>query len=135
MIFVSIASYRDPQLIPTVEDCMCKARRPEGLRFGICWQHGVEQTVLPFLQDERFRIRDVPWRESQGACWARAEVMKLWRGEDWFLQVDSHCRFAVGWDETLIRIAVNALLTESTGYYQSGGKTPEKTTCRRKSAE
>jgi hypothetical protein len=28
--------------------------------------------------------------------------MKLWRGEAWFLQVDSHCRFAHGWDEKLI---------------------------------
>ena len=104
MIFVSIASYRDPQLIPTIEDCLRKARHPEQLRFGICWQHGEEETILPFLQDERFRIRDVPWRESQGACWARAEVMKLWRGEGWFLQVDSHCRFAAAWDETLLRM-------------------------------
>ena len=106
MIFVSIASYRDPQLTPTVEDCIAKARNPERLRFGICWQHGDEESSLPFLHDGRFRVREVAWRESQGACWARAEVMKLWRGEPWFLQVDSHCRFAPGWDETLMRMSV-----------------------------
>ena len=31
-------------------------------------------------------------------------VMKLWQGEDWYFQVDSHCRFAQGWDTTLIRM-------------------------------
>ena len=30
--------------------------------------------------------------------------MKLWRGEEWFLQVDSHCRFAAGWDARLVRM-------------------------------
>ena len=39
LIFVSIAAYRDHQLIPTIEDCIGKADNPEHLRFGICWQH------------------------------------------------------------------------------------------------
>lgn len=105
LIFISVAAYRDPQLEPTVADCLRKARHPERLRFGVCWQHGPEQTELSFRDDPRFRILDVDFRQSKGACWARAEVMKLWQGEDWFLQVDSHCRFAPGWDEILIRTA------------------------------
>jgi hypothetical protein len=48
------------------------------------------------------RVLDVPWRESQGACWARAEVMKLYDGEDWFLQLDSHHRFEQDWDRLLL---------------------------------
>jgi hypothetical protein len=109
LVFVSIAAYRDPQLIPTIADCLRKAQHPERLRFGICWQHAPDDTPLPYNplpynKDERFRILDVAWRDSQGACWARAEVMKLWQGEQWFLQVDSHCRFAAGWDEKLIRL-------------------------------
>ena len=36
-IFVQIASYRDPQLIPTIEDMLSKASHPENLVFGICW--------------------------------------------------------------------------------------------------
>ncbi len=103
LIFVSIAAYRDPQLIPTVMDCIRKARNPERLRFGICWQRGEEEEGLPFGEDPRFRILEVDWRQSKGACWARAEIMKLWQGEDWFLQLDSHCRFANGWDEMLQR--------------------------------
>jgi hypothetical protein len=102
LVFVSIAAYRDPQLRATIADCLAKARQPARLRFGVCWQHGAEELPLPWAGDDRFRILDVDWRESRGACWARAEVMKLWQGERWFLQVDSHCRFASGWDETLI---------------------------------
>ena len=73
LIFVSIAAYRDLQLSPTIADCLKKATHPERLRFGICWQHGSEETTLSYLDDARFRILDVPWRESRGACWARAE--------------------------------------------------------------
>ena len=42
IIFVNIASYRDKELIPTVRDAIEKARNPERISFGICWQHGPE---------------------------------------------------------------------------------------------
>lgn len=106
LIFISIAAYRDPQLAPTVQDCIRKASNPARLRFGICWQRDTEDAALPFGNDPRFRVLDVNWRESKGACWARAEVMKLWQGEQWFLQVDSHCRFAEAWDSMLLQAAV-----------------------------
>ena len=106
LIYVSIASYRDAQLVPTIADCLAKASQPNRLRFGICWQHGPEEPPLPFQPDPRFQILDVDWRNSKGACWARSEIMQLWHGEAWFLQVDSHCRFAPGWDETLINTAL-----------------------------
>jgi hypothetical protein len=41
-IFIHIASYRDPELIPTIKDCLLKAKYPERLRFGIVWQHSKE---------------------------------------------------------------------------------------------
>lgn len=104
-IFVSIAAYRDPELVPTIRDCLAQARDPQALRFGICWQYGDDETPPPEFSDPRFRVTAVPWRESAGACWARAEVMKLWDGEDFFLQIDSHHRFAPHWDATLLEQA------------------------------
>jgi hypothetical protein len=103
LIFISIASYRDAQLVPTIQDCLAKAARPENLRFCICWQHGDDEAPLPFANDPRFRIIDVDWRESQGVCWARAECMKRYDGEDWFLQLDSHHRFVANWTESSSR--------------------------------
>jgi hypothetical protein len=102
LIFVSIAAYRDPQLGPTIGDCLAKATHPERLRFGICWQHGPDEAPLAIFDDDRFVVLDIDWRDSRGACWARAEIMKLWSGQHWYLQLDSHHRFAEGWDEILL---------------------------------
>jgi hypothetical protein len=104
-VFVAIAAYRDRQLVPTIADCLAKARYPEDLRFGICWQRGADEAPLPFAGDPRFRIFDVDWRQSQGMCWARAETMKLWQGEPFFLQLDSHHRFVQDWDARLFDLA------------------------------
>jgi hypothetical protein len=101
-ILVSIASYRDPELMPTIRDCINQACYPDALCFGICWQHGDDEAVPADFGDRRFRVISVPWRESKGACWARAEIMKLWDGEDFFLQIDSHHRFVPGWDAILL---------------------------------
>jgi hypothetical protein len=106
LIFVSVAAYRDPQLLPTLMSCIENAHNPERLRFGVCWQRDAQDPSMAMGDDPRFRVLDVNWRESKGACWARAEIMKLWQGEDWFLQVDSHCRFADGWDALLLQTMI-----------------------------
>ena len=36
-IFIQIASYRDPQIIPTIKDCIDKAKKPENLRVLDCF--------------------------------------------------------------------------------------------------
>jgi hypothetical protein len=109
-IFLSIASYRDPELFPTIQDCLAKARHPDQLRFGVCWQHGIDDEKPQLLKDPRISVLDIDWRLSKGPCWARAEIMKLWRGEDYYLQIDSHHRFVSEWDLKLIK---HAALTDS----------------------
>jgi len=104
-IFVSIAAYRDPELVPTVADCLAKARHPEQLRLAVCWQHGPEEPRPGFGDGDRVQFIDVDWRESRGPCWARAQIMRLWDGEDHYFQIDSHMRFADDWDTTLLRQA------------------------------
>ena len=41
-IFVQIASYRDPELLPTIEDMLQKAKNPENLVFGRSEEHTSE---------------------------------------------------------------------------------------------
>jgi len=106
-IFVQIASYRDPELIPTIKHCLDRAKYPENLSFGICWQHSKEDawdTLEEFSQDPRFRIIDIDYSDSKGACWARSQSQKLWRGEKYTLQLDSHHRFVQDWDEQIVQI-------------------------------
>ena len=103
-IFVQIASYRDPELVPTIRDCINKAKYPENLTFGICWQRDEVESLHEFTNDGRFRVIDVPWNQSKGLCWARSLIQKLWKGEEYTLQLDSHHRFIQDWDVELIEM-------------------------------
>lgn len=51
-IFVQIASYRDPELIPTLKDIATQAEHPENLYITVNWQHGDEQGIEDFLNAE-----------------------------------------------------------------------------------
>ena len=101
-IFVRIASYRDPELIPTIEDCIKKAKNPELLSFGICYQDS--KFSKKFDKDPRFKILKINYKESKGVCWARHQVESLYNKEEFTLQIDSHTRFIKNWDEELIKM-------------------------------
>jgi hypothetical protein len=106
-IFVQIASYRDPQLIPTIKDLLDNAKYPENIRLGICRQYHPDDKfddLTEYENDERFRILNVLYSASTGVCWARNQVQQLYDGETYTLQIDSHMRFEKDWDETLINM-------------------------------
>jgi len=127
-IFVQIASYRDPQLIPTLIDLITNAKKPENLQIGICWQHGDDETIELFLENEfdiitfdhtegslhgtiqlkygdtSLELIDVPYFESKGACWARHSIQQLYNDEKYTLQLDSHHRFVEDWDTICIEM-------------------------------
>lgn len=127
-IFVQIASYRDPQLIPTLVDMLKHAAHPENLHIGICWQHGDDEPVDIFL-DAGFSIDsvtdgdvvdtlpilhithpsgakitaiDVHFHKTKGACWARNQIQQLYSKEKYTMQLDSHHRFVENWDTVVI---------------------------------
>ena len=107
LIFIMIASYRDPQLINTIRDCLDKAKYPERIRFGICRQYAKMDTWdhrYEFADDPRFRWHEVLWNQSKGCCWSRSKGQELYDGEKYYLQIDSHMRFAYDWDTGLIEM-------------------------------
>lgn len=109
-IFVQIASYRDPELLKTIDDCINKASDPERLVFGICWQHSKRDkfdNLDKYKNDPRFRIIDVDHMKSKGACWARRQIQKLWEDEKYTLMIDSHMRFENNWDSEMISMVEN----------------------------
>ena len=121
-MFISIASYRDPQLLPTLNDMLDKAAHPENLHIAICWQDSgapeifaqagflpqgcrivKEREVTMFsYRQARIDAIAVHYYASQGACWARHLAETLFENERYFLQIDSHCRFIPGWDNEMI---------------------------------
>lgn len=96
--FVQIASYRDPQLVPTLRDMFTSAKYPERLSVGICWQHCENETLEEFENHPQVRYQDIDYKKSEGLGWARKKVSELYDGEKYTLQLDSHHRFARGWD-------------------------------------
>jgi len=100
-IFVQIASYRDPELINTLDDILDKAMNPDRLKICVAWQHSEEDewdNIDKYKDDSRFIFLDIPYKESEGACWARNKIQQNYNGEDYTLQLDSHHRFVQGWD-------------------------------------
>jgi hypothetical protein len=106
VIFISIASYTDPELPRTLRDCLDNARWPADLRFGICWQGDPEAPVplAAFRSDPRFRFANYTVAESEGGTWARSVAQRFWEGEAYTLQVDSHMKFEEHWDVRLIEM-------------------------------
>jgi len=106
-IFIQIASYRDPQLVPTIKSALENAKKPKNLVFGIARQYHPEDgfdNLDEYKDDKRFRILNIPHEESKGVCWARHQVQQLYSGETYTMQIDSHMRFEKNWDDEFIKM-------------------------------
>jgi hypothetical protein len=101
-IFISIASYRDPDLLATVRSCYDNSTAKDALFFSIVSQaENEEHPDLSFIPKNQMRYVKIDWRESQGVCWARSMAQKDIK-ESFFLQVDSHSRFVPNWDQLIV---------------------------------
>ncbi|MEM8819915.1 MAG: GlcNAc-transferase family protein [Pseudomonadota bacterium] len=104
-IFVQIPSYRDRECQHTIRDLFDKARFPDRVFVGVCWQFDAEHDQDCFDVDpghENLRRIDFDYREAQGLGWARAQAQSLWQGEEYTLQIDSHMRFVPDWDVQML---------------------------------
>jgi len=110
---VQIASYRDCELQHTLQDLFEKAKKPENIFVGICHQYDMKNGEdkhlfeIPFPRPNQLRIDEIDYRDAKGISFARNRAQKLWRGEKWALQIDSHSRFKENWDEELVLAALN----------------------------
>ena len=110
-IFVQIASYRDPELIPTIQDMLEKAKYPENLVFGICWQYDSSEPIDMFDTNPQFRVSKHHYSESEGLGWARHITNTLYDDEEYTLQIDSHHRFVENWDVLVLEDYAQASIT------------------------
>lgn len=100
-IFISIASYRDPELENTIHSAIDKANNPEDLHFGVVLQcTRREMPNLEFVKN--LSVLTMHPKDAKGAGYARSEAMKLYNNQDYYLQIDSHTRFVDGWDSICI---------------------------------
>ena len=105
-IYVQIPAYRDPELLRTLQDLTATAADADRLRIAVAWQYGPDELHL----ESRLRscgnveLIRVPASRSQGCNWSRNIMQDGWNGEEYTLLLDSHHRFAPGWDDQAISI-------------------------------
>jgi Glycosyltransferase (GlcNAc) len=121
-IFVQIASYRDPELIPTIKDLLNKAAYPNNIDICVAWQHGDDENINEIKNFPNVKILDIKWNESRGLCWARSLIQKEYNNQKYTLQLDSHHRFVENWDMELIEMlkmtnSPKPILTSYAGMY------------------
>ena len=106
-IFVSIASYRDPECPKTVSNLINTAKFPKNLWIHIYEQNGIDDksvSDLPqnLLGKSNVFVDTVSYEKAMGPNWARYLIQKKWKNEEYFLQIDSHTLFVKDWDIELI---------------------------------
>jgi hypothetical protein len=100
-ILISIASYRDPELVRTIKSAIENAADPDSLVFSVVIQDFPADTPdLSWVKN--LRLKTMHPREARGAGYARAIAMEQYNNEDYYLQIDSHTLFAKNWDKLCI---------------------------------
>ena len=114
-IFVSIASFRDSECPPTVEDMFAKAKNPRRLFIGVIEQNDPsDPPCMPpayascqgaeFCPSDNIRIRRVRPSEARGPTFGRYVAMLMYQGEKYYMMIDSHNRLSTHWDAKLIKM-------------------------------
>lgn len=102
-IFVSIASYCDTELIPTLKNLYKYCS--DSNRLTVCVHLQDTEENLQILKKANFpnlKIIFTPKEQAQGVVWARNRIMEAHTTEPYFLGIDSHSRFKKNWDLILI---------------------------------
>jgi len=131
-IFLSIASYRDENCVNTITQAYAKSLQPNNLNVGLVQQNCVRDCMSGVLQNgevehsepdedcyqvfcdseigkphceaNRVRVLKVEESASLGPYTARYFASKLWNGESWFMQIDSHSTFSHHWDDASVEM-------------------------------
>jgi hypothetical protein len=131
-VYLSVVSFRDESCPDTLKQAFTKAKNAQNLFVGLVQQNcedndkcrsGAEDVkadpdcYLLFCSSEvgkKFcdsgNVRLLRMKDSLalGPYMARYFASKLWQGEEWYMQIDSHMTFLKGWDELLIKMLNSA---------------------------
>lgn len=102
-IFISIASYKDTELVPTIKSLINSAEKPHDIYFGVVSQDEPKKHPdLSFVKNLLYLKMD--FRKARGAGYARKIAMEMYEGQDFYLQLDSHMRVVDQWDTRIKNI-------------------------------
>lgn len=100
-IFVSIASYKDSELLNTLNDLYENAKNPSEIRCVVLNQtdYNEFEDYKKFFDDRKIEIYNMDYRHTKGVCWVRHKIQSFIENEKYYLQIDSHMRFGKNWDD------------------------------------
>jgi hypothetical protein len=144
-IFASVASFRDSECAGTVRDMFAKSKNQKRLYLGIIEQNEPEDKdkgCIPaeyttahcaadaFCPLDNIRMRRVRAAHAKGPTFGRYVAMLMYRGEKYFMMIDSHNRFAQNWDARFIAMykqapSKKAVLTHYPAAYTGPGQNLE----------
>lgn len=99
-IFVSIASYEDPGLLNTINNCLNNAKNPENIVFGLALMYKDIPDLSSIPNKKIIHIYNPETRP--GLVKIRNKIKESFSNQDYFLQIDSHTNFIKNWDIELI---------------------------------
>ena len=117
-IFVNIAAFRDVETNATLHSLFERANSPERVHVGLVCQMDPDQhnelCIQPGSWDDACGLnawcptdnilqRTFNAKHSKGPTYARYLASLLYRGEDYFMMIDSHNRFRKGWDDIILK--------------------------------
>lgn len=101
-IFVSIASYRDTLITETINSLFFNAFNKKRIFVGVLLQI-LDETIEPNEYSSNIRTMRINYTEAKGPLYARQIIInKLYKKEDFYLQIDSHTKFYPNWDVKIL---------------------------------
>lgn len=129
-IYLSVVSFREEFCVETLKEAFNKAKHPENLFVGLVQQNCEEEkcrrgneigpdpdcynlfcsstTGKKYCNNGQIRLLRMKETESLGPYMARYFASKLWIGEQWYMQIDSHMSFLQNWDAFSIQMLEKA---------------------------
>ena len=106
LIFVNLASYRDPECYKTIQSLIMNSYNWKNLRIVVCEQNSEEDIPYNYLLDPIYNniinVIKLSYKEARGPTYARYLIQQQYNKEEYYLQIDSHTRFEKFWDLKLI---------------------------------
>jgi [Skp1-protein]-hydroxyproline N-acetylglucosaminyltransferase len=125
-IYLSVVSFRDESCPDTLKQAFTKAKNAQNLFVGLVQQNCEEndkcaeadpdcyllfcssEVGKKYCDNNNIRLLKMKDSEALGPYMARYFSSKLWQGEEWYMQIDSHMTFLQDWDALLIKMLKNA---------------------------
>jgi [Skp1-protein]-hydroxyproline N-acetylglucosaminyltransferase len=125
-IYLSVVSFRDESCPVTLKQAFTKAKHAQKIFVGLVQQNCEEndkcvkedpdcyllfcssEVGKKFCDNGNIRLLKTKDSEALGPYMARYFASKLWQGEEWYMQIDSHMSFLQDWDALLMKMLKNA---------------------------